>query len=167
MNEKQPAPKPIEAPRTAEEREREEYEKREREEYERYEAWMDEHPVVEISPDSPETGVEKVAKAECEAMLDSFEQTYDLEALRAITQFDSKEERESSIRQPALDALSLMFGRMIILGGAFDRKTREALGVRYEKLSNAVGNITEDKDGKIFDIVVHNRRTPFPGDQLS
>ena len=160
MNEKQPASKPIEAPRTA-------AEEIEREENERYEWWMANNPTAEVAQASPETNAEKAAKAECEEMMDSFEQTYDLEALRAITQFDSKEERESSIRQPALDALSLMFGRMIILGGAFDRKTREALGVRYEKLSNAVGNITEDKDGKIFDIVVHNRRTPFPGDQLS
>jgi len=162
MNEKQPAPKPIEAPRTA-------AEEIEREENERYEWWMANNPTAEVAQASPETNAEKAAKAECEEMMDSFEQTYDLEALRAITQFDSKEERESSIRQPALDALSIIFKRMKDLSdqGTFLRETRKALGVRYEKLSNAVGNITEDKDGKIFDIVVHNRRTPFPGDQLS
>lgn len=158
MSEKPPASKPEEIPLTAEEKEREEEE--------RFEYWMANNPVIEVPPDSSETQAEKAAKAECEAMLDSFEQTYDLEALRAITQFDSIEERESSIRQPALDALSLMFKRMKVFGGAFDRETREALGVRYEKLSNAVGNITVDKNGKIFDVVVHDRRTPYPGDEL-
>ncbi|MFA5745095.1 MAG: hypothetical protein WC887_02685 [Candidatus Paceibacterota bacterium] len=159
MSEKPPTSKPEEIPQTAEEKEREKWE--------RYELWMANNPVVEIPLDSSETDAEKVALEECEAMLDSFEQTYDLEALRAITQFDSREERCSSVRQPALDALSLMFRRMKVLGGAFDSETREALGLRYEKLSNAVGNITEDKDGNIFDVVVHDRRTPYPGDNLS
>lgn len=161
MSEKLSASKPEVIPRTAEEVEREENE--------RYEAWIAEHPVVEVPQDSPETQVEKVAEAECEEMMDSFEQTYNLEALRAIRQFSSKEERCSSIRQPALDALSLMFKRMKDLRnqGTLRKETREALGVRYEKLSQAVGNITVDKDGIIFDIVVHDRRTPFPGDNLS
>lgn|GEM_PF-7030335 len=154
MSEKPPTPKPKEGVPTAEEIEREENE--------RYEAWMAEHPVVEVVKDSPETCAEKIA--ECEAMMDNFEKTHDLDALRAITQFASKEERESSPRQPALDALSLIFKQLKDLNkqGALQGELRDALEVRYEKLSQAVGNITGDKNGKIFDIVVHDRRTPLP-----
>lgn len=154
MSEKLPNQKPKEGVPTAEEIEREENE--------RYEAWMAEHPAVEITQDSLETCAEKVA--ECEAMMDSFEATYDLDALRAIAQFSSREERESSPRQPALDALAPIFKRLKYLNSqeAFPREARDTLGERYERLSQAVGNIIGDKDGKIFDIVVHNRRTSFP-----
>lgn len=147
MSEKLPTPK------TAEEIEREETE--------RYEAWVTEHSVVAVPPDPPETCAEKLA--ECEAMMDSFEQTYDLDALRAITQFSSKEERESSPRQPAFDALALIFKRLEYLNnqGALQGETRDALAARYEMFSQAVGNITVDKNGKVFDIVVHDRRTPL------
>lgn len=132
------------------------------EENERYEAWTAEHPVVETAKDSLETCMEKVA--ECEAMMDSFEKAHDLDALRAITQFSSKEERESSPRQPALDALALIFKRLKYLNrqGALQGESRDALEARYQMLSQAVGNITVDKNGKIFDIVVHDRPTPFP-----
>lgn len=154
MSEKPPIPKQKEGPSTAEEIEREENE--------RYEAWMAEHPVVEITKDSPETWTEKIA--ECEAMMDSFEKTHDLDALRAITRFSSKEERESSPRQPALDALSLIFKQLKYLNsqGALQGETCDAFAARYEMLSQAVGNITGDKNGKIFDIVVHDRQTPLP-----
>jgi len=129
---------------------------------ERYEAWMAEHPAVEIPQDSPETCAEKVA--ECEGMMDIFEQTHDLEALRAIKQFSSKEERESSPRQSALKALTVIFKLLKYLNSqkALQSEMRNALGTRYEILSQAVGNIIGDKNGKIFDIVVHDRRTPFP-----
>jgi len=162
MSEKIPTSQPVEAPPTAEEIEREENE--------RYEWWMANHPVVEVrAEESPEAQAEKEATEECEGLMSDFEQAYDLEALRAITQFSSREERQNSIRQPALDALSSMFQRMKELSdqGALQRETRDVLGARYEKLSQAVGNITVDKDGKIFDVVVHDRRTPFPGDRLS
>lgn len=161
MSEKQPTSKPEETLPTAEEIEREENE--------RYEAWMADHPVVvitfvETAQDSPETCAEKVA--ECEAMMDSFEATYDLDALRVITRFSSKEERESSPRQPALEALTVMFKRLKYLNSqeALQRETRDALEARYEILSQAVGNIIGDKNGDIFhdEIVVHDRRTPFP-----
>jgi hypothetical protein len=155
MSEKPPVPKlTIEASRTAEEIEREENE--------RYEAWMAEHPIVESVKDSPEMWVEKIA--ECEAMMDSFEQTHDLNALRAITQFSSKEERENSLRQPALDALLVIFKQLKDLNkqGALQGEALDTLKARYETFSQAVGTIIEDKDGKIFDIVIHDRRTPLP-----
>jgi len=154
MSEEIPTQKPIEASRTEEEIEREENE--------RYEAWMAEHSRIETPQDSPETCAEKVA--ECEAMMNRFEQTYDLDALRSITQFTSKEDRERSPRQLALDALGLIFKRLKHLGRqkAFQSDTRDAFKVRYEVLSQAVGNIIGDKNGEIFNIVVHDRPTPFP-----
>lgn len=154
MLEELPSSKPTEALSIAEEIAREEDE--------RCEAWMVEHPAVETAKDSPEACIEKVA--ECEAMMDDFEKTYDLDALRAITQFASKEERESSPRQPALDALSTIFKRLKYLNrqGAFQGESRDALEARYQMISQAVGNITVDKNGKIFDIVVHDRPTHFP-----
>lgn len=134
----------------------------EMEEMARYEAWMSEHPTVDVPQNSPETCAERVA--ECEAMMDNFEQTHDLDSLRAITQFSSREERESSHRQPALDALAPIFKRLKHLNSqrALPNETRNALGARYERLSQAVGNITVDKDGGTFDVVVHNRQTHFP-----
>ncbi|MDP1759933.1 MAG: hypothetical protein Q8L01_00460 [Candidatus Woesebacteria bacterium] len=155
MSEKPPdAPDSKEPSPTAEEIEREENE--------RYEAWVAEHPAVDAKKDSPEIWAEKIA--ECEAMMDSFEKAHDLDALRAITQFSSKEERESSPRQSALDSLSLIFKLLKELNkqGALQGEVREAFEKRYEMLSQAVGNITGDKNGKIFDIVVHDRRTPLP-----
>jgi small-conductance mechanosensitive channel len=155
MSEEPPTtPQPIETSRTAEEIEREENE--------RYEARVAEHPVAKTKKDSSERWAEKIA--ECEAMMDSFEKTHDLDALRTITQFSSKEERESSPRQPALNALSLIFKQLKDLNkrGALQGETRDAFAARYEVLSQAVGNITGDKNGKIFDIVVHDRRTPLP-----
>lgn len=154
MSETLPTQKQKEASPTAEEIEKEEIE--------RYEAWMAEHPVVETVKDSPETCAEKLA--ECAAMMDSFEKDYDLDALRAIKQFSSKEERENSPRQPALEALTRISKLLKYLDGqgALQRKTRDALEARYEMFSQAVGNIIEDKNGKIFDIVVHDRRSPFP-----
>lgn len=158
MSERPPVSKLEEIPQTAEEKEREEM-------WKRHELWMANNPV----PENPsETQKEKAVVAECEAMMDSFEQSYNLEALRAITQFDSREERRGSIRQPAFEALSFMFMVLKYLSGSLHSETREALGVRYDKLSNAVGNIIdiEYKGGNIFDVVVHNRRTPYPGDEL-
>jgi hypothetical protein len=154
MSEKPPTLKIKEAIPTAEEIEKEENE--------RYEAWMADHPAVEIVQDSPETCAEKIR--ECEALLDSFEATHDLDAMRAITQFASREEREGSLRQLALDALAPIFKRLKYLNTqeAFPQETRDTLKVRYEILSQAVGNIIGDKNGKIFDIVVHDRPTPFP-----
>lgn len=132
---------------------------------------MSEKPPTSKTEEIPPTAeeIEREGIAECEAMMDDFEQMFNLEALHAITQFSSKEERESSPRQPALDALSLMFKRMKDLSdqGTLQRETRDALGRRYEKLSQAVGNIIGDKNGIIFDVVVHDRRTPFPGDTLT
>ena len=123
---------------------------------------MTEHPVIEIPQDAPEAVAEKVA--ECEAMMNSFEQTHNLDVLRAITQFSSKEERERSPRQPALEALTPIFKRLKYLSsqGALQSETRESLRTRYETLSQAVGNIVGDSNGKIFDIVIHDRPTPFP-----
>jgi hypothetical protein len=134
----------------------------EAQEMEFYEAYMAAQPVVEVPQISPETCAEKVA--ECEAIMDAFEQTYNLEALRAITQFSSKEERRSSLRQQALDALSPIFKLLKKLGKqkALQVEVRNALGARYQILSQAVGNIIEDESGKIFDVVVHDRPTPFP-----
>lgn len=88
----------------------------------------------------------------------------DLDALRAITQFSSKEERESSPRQPAFETLTLIFKLLEYLNkqGALQGETRDAIAARYEMFSQAVGNITGDKNGKIFNIVVHDRRTPLP-----
>lgn len=143
----------FEASRTAEEIEKEENE--------RDEAWMAEHPVndcdTEVEQDSPEICAERVTV--CERLLNRFEQRYDLEALRAITQFSSKEERESSIRQPALQALTPMFQtiRHLRKQEAVERGALKDLQARYTTISNAVGNVTEDPNGKIFDIVVHDR----------
>src|ERR1039458_7085125 len=101
MSEEIPAPKPIGALLTAEEIKSEENERY------GYEAWKVEHPINDTRQDSPEMCVLGVAT--CEGLLSRLEQRYDLEALRAITHFSSKEERETSIRQPALKALTHMF----------------------------------------------------------
>lgn len=154
MPEDLPISKPPEALRTAAEIEQEENE--------RYEAWIAEHPMIEDVQYSPEVCAVNVEV--CESMMRSFERRYDLDALRAITHFDSREERESSPRQDALWALASIFKLLKALGRqkAFASEDRAALGPRYEVLSQAVGNITVDKDGKIFDVVVHDRPTPFP-----
>ena len=150
MLEKLPTSKPKETVLTAEERE----------ENERDEAWMAQHPVndrdTEVEQDFSEICVERVTV--CERLLSRFELTYDLEALRAITQFSSKEERESSIRQPALQALIPMFQtiRYLRKQKAVEREALKVL-TRYTVVSNVVGNVTGDPNGKIFDIVVHNR----------
>lgn len=129
----------------------------ERIENERYEALMAEHPISDIKQDSPEVCADRVAV--CEVLLNRFEHKYDLEALRAITQFSSKKERESSIRQPALKALTPMFQliRHLRKQYAVERGALKALQARYTVISNAVGNVTEDPSGKSFDIVVHDR----------
>ena len=110
-----------------------------------------------VIQDSPEICAERVAA--CEALLSRFEQTHDLDALRAITQFSSQEEREGSIRHPALQALTPMFQliRHLRKQKAVERGALNALQARYTVISNAVGNVTGDPNGKIFDIVVHNR----------
>jgi hypothetical protein len=152
MAEKIPTPKPKDEARAAQEAE----------EMARYEAWMADHPEVEIEQSSPEAVAEVIS--ECESMMSRFEQAHDLEALRAITQFSSKEEREASPRQAALQDLSAIFKRLKYLGSQknLESEKREALAANYQTLSQAVGNITGDKEGKIFDIVVHDRKTPFP-----
>jgi hypothetical protein len=129
----------------------------EREEKERYEAWMIAHPVVENPQDSPEICAEKVA--ELEASLDAFEQTYDLDALRAITQFTSREESLSSFRQPALEALTPLFKRQKYLKtqDAVSKETRDALDTRYKIASRAVGQIIADKEGNIFGTLFHGK----------
>jgi hypothetical protein len=129
----------------------------EREEAERYEAWMIAHPVVENPQDSPEICAEKVA--ELEASLDAFDQTYDLDALRAITQFASREESLSSFRQPALEALTPLFKRLKYLKtqDAVSKETREALDARYKVLIRAVGQIIADKEGNIFGTLFHGK----------
>lgn len=154
MPEDLPISKPPEALRTEEDIEREENEL--------FEAYVAEHPAIPVKQESPEWCAELAAK--CEASMNLFERAHDLEALRAITHFDSREERESSPRQDALWALASIFKLLKALGRqkAFASEDRAALGPRYEVLSQAVGNITVDKDGKIFDVVVHDRPTPFP-----
>jgi hypothetical protein len=129
----------------------------EREEKERYEAWMAAHPVVENPQDSPEICAERVA--ELEASIDAFEQTYDLDALRAITQFSSREESLSSSRQPALEALTPLFKRLKYLKtqDAVSRDTRDALDARYKVVTRAVGQIIADKEGKIFGTLFHGK----------
>lgn len=129
----------------------------ERIENERHETWMAEHPINDTAQDSPEICAERITV--CEALLSRFEQKYDLEALRIITQFSSKEERENSIRQPALKALTPMFQliRHLRKQEAVEREALKVLQARYTIISNAVGNVTGDPNGKIFDIVVHNR----------
>ena len=128
----------------------------EREELERYEAWMAAHPMAEFVQDSAEECAERVRL--CEALLNQFEQEHNLEALGAITHFDSIEERESSIRQPALLALKPIFQNIRHLRKqvAVDRKVLKVLQVRYEVISFTVGNIKEDPEKKVFDLVDHN-----------
>jgi predicted RNA-binding protein associated with RNAse of E/G family len=151
MSEKIPSPKLMKAVRTAEEIQSEENERY------GYEKWKAEHPINETRQDSPEMCTLGVAM--CEGLLSRFEQTYDLEALRAITHFSSKEERESSIRQPALKALTPMFQliRHLRTQKAVKKEALKVLQARYTVISNAVGNVTGDPNGKIFDVVVHNR----------
>ncbi len=119
-------------------------------------AWIAEHPVSDRDTEV-EICAERVIV--CERLLSRFEQTYNLNALRSITQFFSKEERESSIRQPALKALTPMFQiiRHLRKQNAVEREDLKALQTRYTVISNAVGNVTEDPNGKVFDIVVHDR----------
>jgi hypothetical protein len=130
----------------------------EREEMARYEQWMSDHPVVEIPQDSPETCAEKIA--ELEALMDGFEQTHDLEALRAATtQFASKEDALASSHYAASQALIPLFKRKKYLKtqDAVPKETRDALDARYKILQWAVGQVIADKDGKIFGTVFHGK----------
>lgn len=136
------------------------------EESERHEWWMANNPVNEISPqNSPGVCAERVA--ECDAMMDSFEATHNLDALRVITRFASVEERLSSIRQPALEALTPLFKQLKYLKSqeAVQREACDALIARYDMLRQAVGNTVEDvtvEDCNVL-IVTHDlKRSPRP-----
>jgi hypothetical protein len=121
------------------------------------EARFAEYPVLEVLQESPDVCAERIV--EFEAMLTGFEQTYDLEALRAITQFASLEERRSSIRQPAREALTPLMAMLNNLEKqeAVSRELFRALQIRYRVLDRAVGTGISDPSGKIFDIIIHDR----------
>ena len=64
-----------------------------------YENWLEDFPPPTSPQESPEMCAEKIHRFE-EAM-DGFGQRHDIEALRAITHFNSREERLGSFRQVA------------------------------------------------------------------
>lgn len=114
-------------------------------------------PTIEIVQDSPEICAEKIAEAE--ALFISFEETHDLEALRAITQFSSREERLASIRQQAIEALAPFTPLLNYLRDqkAVPREIYDAFKERHKVLSRAVGTVVGDVNGPKLEIVVHDR----------
>lgn len=123
----------------------------------RYEAWMADHPVPEIVQESAEACAEKIK--EFEGLVADFEQTHDLEALTRVTEFASLEERRSSFRQLAVEALVPIYKLLDHLKtqNAVSRETFRALQIRYRILDRAVGTGIQDVTGKKFDIIIHNR----------
>ena len=116
------------------------------EESERYEAWMADHP-DEHTPeeDQREYGPQI---SELEALMNSFEQTYSLEALHAITNITPAESREHPIREPARVALIPIVAQLNVLKeetNISDQKYEE-LWARYKILSRAVGMIGKNNN---------------------
>lgn len=129
----------------------------EAEELVRFAAWNEEHPVPEIPQDSLDVCLERMAT--WDTLLTQFEQAHDLEVLHAITAFTSREERTTSVRQHALDALTpiVQLWKYLKTQEAVPTEQFDALFARYVLLKKAVGVIQEDPEGNIFELVVHTR----------
>jgi hypothetical protein len=110
-----------------------------------------------LTQESAEVCDEKVTVVE--NLLLGFENTFNLEELQAIMGFTSKEERLNSIRQIALQALTPIFTQLTYLSSqeAVANELYDNLAARYKLLNRAVGTITSDPTGVMFDLVVHDR----------
>lgn len=112
-------------------------------------------------PLPPEESAEECAEKikEIEALMTSFEAEHNLDALRQITEFASVDERRNSPRQAASAALTPIFTLLRHL--EFQKEVSKELFMqlydRYQILNRAVGTITSDPSGKVFERVVHDR----------
>jgi len=122
----------------------------------RYEIELPEdHP--RRTQESPEVCAEKIAAVE--SLMTDFENTHDLEALHAITGFTSKEARANSPRRLAAQALIPIFEQLKYLSSqeAVSNEKYINLQARYRLLNRAVGVVTRDPAGIMFELVVHDR----------
>lgn len=125
---------------------------------EQYEAYRAENPESEIIQETVEQCAEKIA--EFEALLARFEQRHNLEALRAITGFGSKEQRINSTHQPALNDLTPiveLIEHFRKQQPTFPKDAYEELRAKYRLLDRAVGTVRGDLSGQVFELVVHDR----------
>jgi hypothetical protein len=122
----------------------------------RYEARLEESD-LRRTQESPEVCAEKIVAVE--SLMANFENTYDLEELHTITGFASREARLNSPRQRALEALTPIFNQLKYLSSqeAVPNETYANLQARFLLLKRAVGVVTTDPAGSMFDLVVHDR----------
>jgi hypothetical protein len=94
-----------------------------------------------------------------ESLLTEFENFFNLEELRAITGFSSREERINSPRHTASQALSAFREpqRFLASQEAVPKEVIADFRARYKILNRAVGAVTSDPTGVMFEIVDHNR----------
>ncbi len=105
--------------------------------------------------ESPEVCAEKIA--ELEALFTGFQSKYDLESLRAITRFMTKEERRASPRAQALVDIAPIVKLVNFLEGqhAVSREAFGHLQRRYRILTHTVIGALRDSPDGIGEIVVH------------
>ncbi|MDB5264618.1 MAG: hypothetical protein JWN64_189 [Parcubacteria group bacterium] len=105
--------------------------------------------------ESPEFCAEKIA--ELEALFVGFQSKYDLESLRAITRFMTKDERRASPRAQALIDIAPLFRLVNFLESqnAVSREAYESFNKRFRILSNTIIGALRDSPDGIGEIVVH------------
>lgn len=111
------------------------------EEQAQYDAYMESHPVVEIPAKSEDELAPAVA--EFEALLTSFAETHDIEALYAITSLSDEEAANHPVREPARIGLRPI---VALLNTLKDHKDYEMLKEKYKPFSRAVGMRTSNDE---------------------
>jgi hypothetical protein len=122
----------------------------------RYEIKLEENDPG-LNQQSVEACAEKIASAE--SLMTGFENTFNLDELRAIKGFTSKEEREQSPRRAAVQALLPIFAELKYLGSQENvpNDVYEKLKDRYRILNRAVGATTTDPSGEMSYLIDHTR----------
>ena len=123
----------------------------------RYEARLEPGDPRLNRQESPQICAERIAAVE--SLMADFENTHDLAKLHAITGFTSIEDRANSPRRPAHQALTPIFEQLKYLSSqeGVPNEIYTNLQARYLLLERAVGVITTDPTGIMFELVVHNR----------
>ena len=114
------------------------------EEMEVYKAYMADHPQIETSSENlKECGPEV---AELEAMIASFEESYNLQELHAIITLRPEDVPKHPIREPArIDLVPIVTMLKTLQNETNISKSKLGeLKLRYQKLSQAVGIINKD-----------------------
>jgi hypothetical protein len=111
------------------------------EEEARYQAWMDAHPETVVGPEALRNCEAEVA--EFEAMIASYEATYSLTELHAITDLTPAEAPFHPIREPARVALAPIFAlrEKIKNETNISPKRYQEINALWQKISMAVGLI--------------------------